>query len=185
LRRTAAVVALVVAMGALATGCDLALLHPGSGSANANACPQGTWTLDAESVPTQVSTFLGTATITPSGSGVQLVLGAGNDWTLTADQTVKVAVSSASLDGTATVKGTATGTYAVSGTKITFTLGNVTGTAGYSANVFGQTLSGSIALPKLGSVAKLWALNESATFTCGTGGDLGLKFGSFDMHLHG
>jgi len=182
LRRTAAVAALVVSMGALATGCNLAILHPASGSTT--SCPQGSWNLDTESVLTQLPTFLGAATITPSGSGVKLVIGTGNDWTLTADQSVTVAVTTPKIDATATVNGTATGTYTVSGSTMTFTLANVTGTVNYSATAFGQTLSGSVALPSLGSAAKLWALNESATFTCGANGDLGLKFGSFGMHLH-
>jgi hypothetical protein len=184
LRRTAAVAALVVSLGALATGCDLAILHPGAGGTTANACPQGTWTLDSESVATKLPSFLGNATITPSGSGVKLVVGTGNDWTLTADQTVRVVVDTPSIDATATVKGTATGTYTVSGSKLTFTLGNVTGDVKYSATAFGQTYSGSVALPKLGELAKMWALDESATFSCATNGDLGLKFGSFGMHLH-
>jgi hypothetical protein len=182
LRRNTAVVGLVLLISVLTSGCVPILLHPTPGSSN--SCPQGSWTLDSESVATQLSTFLGNATITPSGAGVQLVVDNGNGWTLTADQTVHVVVASPPIDATATVKGTVTGTYTVSGSTLNFTVTNVTGTAQYSGSVFGHAVSGSVSLPSLGNAAKLWALSGSASFTCGSSGDLALTFPAFGMHLH-
>ena len=181
LRRSAAVVVLALSMGALTAGCNLVIFQPTPGGTN--SCPQGSWTLDSESVATRLATFLGNATITPSGSGVQLVIGTGNGWTLTADQTVHVVVASPAVDVTATVKGTATGTYTVSGSTMNFTVTTVTGTIQYSGTAMGHSISGSVSLPSLGSAARLWALNGSATFACNSNGDLGLTFSSFGMHL--
>ena len=182
LRRNAAVVVVALSIGALTSSCDFAVFHPTPGSTN--SCPQGSWTLDSESVAAQLSTFLGDATITPSGSGITLVIGAGNAWTLSADQTVHLVVASPSIDASATVKGTVTGTYSASGSTVTFAATNVTGTLTYSGTAVGHPISGSLSLSSLGSAAKLWALNGSATIACNSNGDLGLTFSSFGMHLH-
>ena len=181
-RRRATVVMLAFAVAAFTVGCRPVVLDPTGG--NANPCPQGSWTLNSESVTAPLSTFLGSATITTSGSGVNLTVGTGNAWTLAADQTVHVVVPSPAVDVTATVKGSASGTYTLTGSTVSFTVTTVTGTVQYSGTVVGHTISGSLSLPSLGGAAQLWALHGSATFGCNSDGTLALTFPSFGMHLH-
>ena len=187
LRRGASVLALVVAASAFAGACNLVALQPPSGG-NPN-CPQGTWTLSSETVTGFLSTFLGSAKVTPLGTGMTLALNSDHTWKLTADQGVHVVMTSPPVDVTATVNATATGTYSVNGSTITFTGSSLSGTASYSGTFNGQPISGSIDLSKFGSSAGddvdgLWGLHGAAGFTCNSDGTMSLSFPSFGMKLH-
>lgn len=181
-RRNTAVVVLALSVGALTAACNPVLFTPSGGATN--TCPAGNWTLTAESITAPLSTFLGDATISTSGSGVQLVINPSNTWTLTADQTVHVTIATPNVDLTGTVKGTVNGTYSGTGSTISFATTSITGTVQYSGTALGHSISGSIALPTLGNAAQLWALHGSATVACNSDSSLSLTFPAFGLHLH-
>ena len=142
-RRNTAVVVLALSVGALTAACNPVLFTPSGGATN--TCPAGNWTLSVESITAPLSTFLGDATISTSGSGVQLVINPSNTWTLTADQTVHVTIATPNVDLTGTVKGTVNGTYSGTGSTISFATTSITGTVQYSGTALGHSISGSIA----------------------------------------
>jgi hypothetical protein len=156
-------------------------LTPSGGN---TTCPAGSWHLDSTTVFSTIQSALGGITITPSGTGVDLTLNSGspNTWNLSVDQTVTVA--STNVNGTATVTGSASGTYTTSGDQITFTLGNLSGTVAVSGTAFGHTGSFTWALPQSGGIAKLYGMSGSATYACNSNGTLSLTFPTFRHHFH-
>jgi hypothetical protein len=173
----------IAAVALVSSGCmNLPIvLTPNGGG---NACPAGSWHVDSTTVFTALQTALGGVTITPSGSGIDLTLtpGSPNTWNLAVNQTI--AVSSANVNGTGTVNGSASGTYTINGNKIVFTLGNLSGTLSVSGTAYGHTGSFTFSLPASGDISKLYGLSGSATYACNANGSLSLTFPNFLHRFH-
>ena len=162
LARRLIAVACLGAFAIVGTAC-LPVTWPSGGTGN--ACPAGTWNLTGETIGNSLQTVLGSATVTGSGTGVTLTLAATNAWNLTADQTLHV--TGTGFDVTAVVSNaTASGTYTTSGTNITFTLQNLSGTVTVNGTVAGHSFSNTFTLGQSGDIQKLYGLSGTASFTC-------------------
>ena len=172
--------ALVAIAAVLAGGC-LPQFLPGGGGAGSGSCLPGTWNLDTEQITGALNTALPGLSITTSGPGVTLTFTAST-WTLHADQTLTGSITTqwGSAGGTVHVVGDASGTYTTTSSAITFTLGQLSGSADYDITVFGFHATGSLSLPTSG-LQQLYGLSGTANDTCSTSG-LSLAFPSFHMH---
>jgi hypothetical protein len=182
-RRFIAVVCLG-AFGIIGTACIPAgvTLQPPPGGGN--ACPAGTWQLSSETITNALQTVLGSATVTGSGSGVTLTLTSGspNTWSLNANQTLNITGSNFNV--TASVNNaSASGTHTISGSNITFTLQNVSGTVNVSGTAFGQPFSTSLPLGQSDDVQGLYGLSGTANYTCNADGSLTLSLPAVQMNF--
>lgn len=161
----------LVALAVLAVaGCNPINFVPGGPTGGGGNCLAGTWNLDSEQIQSPITTPLGTLEITTSGAGTSLTFG-DTTWELLSDTTLDAKFTSqfGTFTGHLVINADAKGTYTADGTKITFTLGSVTGTVSYNATLFGQTFSGSIDLANSG-LQKLVGLSGSADYTCSSSG---------------
>jgi len=160
-------IALVALAGLLLAGCNSLIFHPSGGGAGTGACLPGTWKLDTEQLSTPISTPIGDITLTASGEGTTITL-TDTAWSLHADMTLSASLKTeyATLTGSIIVKGDASGTYTSDGTKITFTLEDLAGTAAYDVNLLGYHLAGTLSLPSSGGLEGLVGLHGTANYTC-------------------
>jgi hypothetical protein len=166
MQRLAARVVLVVVAVVAAAGCNLNFL-PTGGGAGTGACLPGTWTYQTVQLQSPISTPVGSLSITSSGPGTTLTF-TDTTWALTTNTTFTGSLTSpiGTFNGTVTLTGSADGTYARSGSDITFTLGAVSGSATYDVQSGAQHFSGSLSLPSSG-MQKLVGLSGTAPFSCG------------------
>jgi hypothetical protein len=184
----------VACMGAFAligTAClpAITLQPPLGGNAT---CPEGgTWTLSSDTITSALSTLLGNATVTPSGTGLTLTLTSGSPdtWSLGGTQTLHIVGTG--FDVTATVSPTASGTNTQTGTSgtggtgsLTFMLSNLTGTAAVTGTVNGQPISFNWPLGQSDDIGGLYGLNATANYTCNSDGTLSLSLPQEQMDFH-
>ena len=161
----------LVALAVLAVaGCNPINFIPGPGGTGGSSCLAGVWTLDSEQIQSPITTPLGTLELSTSGAGTSLTFG-DTTWELKSDTVLNATFKSqfGTFTGELDINADAKGTYTADGTKITFTLGSVTGTVGYNATIFGQNFSGSIDLANSG-LQNLVGLSGSADYTCSSTG---------------
>jgi hypothetical protein len=169
MQRLAARVVLVVVAVVAAAGCNLNFL-PTGGGAGTGACLPGTWTYQAVQIQNPISTPFGSLTVTRSGPGTTLTF-TDTTWALTTDTTYTGTLTSpvGTFTGNVTLSGSASGTYSVNGTSVTFTLAAVSATATYDVQGAGQHFSGSFSVPSTG-LEKLVGLSGIAPFSCSATG---------------
>jgi hypothetical protein len=177
-------IALVALAGLLLAGCNSLIFHPSGGGAGTGACLPGTWKLDTEQLSTPISTPIGDITLDASGEGTTLTF-TDSTWSLHADMTLSASLKTqyATLTGSIIIKGDASGTYTSDGTKITFTLGDLSGTAAYDVNLLGYHLAGSMSLPSSGGLEGLVGLHGTANYTC-TPDALAFTLAPLTVHAH-
>jgi hypothetical protein len=174
----------LVALAVLAVaGCNPINFLPGpGGTGTPGNCLVGVWNLDSEQIQSPITTPLGTLEITTSGNGTSLTFG-DTTWELKSDTVLNATFKSqfGTFTGELDINADAKGTYTADGTKITFTLGSVTGTVGYNATIFGQNFSGSIDLASSG-LQKLVGLSGSADYTCSPTSGLSFTLPPISVH---
>jgi hypothetical protein len=176
--------ALVALAGLLLAGCNSLIFHPSGGGAGEGACLPGTWKLDTEQLSTPISTPIGDITLKASGEGTSMTF-TDSAWSLHADMTLSASLKTeyATLSGSIIVKGDASGTYTSDGTKITFKLEDLSGTAAYDVNLLGYHLAGSMSLPSSGGLEGLVGLHGTADYTCSPDA-LAFTLAPLTVHAH-
>lgn len=108
-----------------------------------------------------------------------------SSWTFAGSQTFDVAGTTqyGPLAGTASVTVDARGSWTkASSTTLSFTLGSVTGSGGFTGTVGGCPLSRTLSLKDVG-LDRVYGFSGSATYACGAAPDLTLTFTSLRLAL--
>jgi hypothetical protein len=190
LARRLIAVACVGAFAVIGTACMpvIGLQPPPGGNAS---CPEGTWTLSSDTITSALSTLLGSATVTPSGTGLTLTLTSGSPDTWSLGGTQSLHIVGMGFDVTATVSPTSSGTNTQTGTtgtggtgSLTFTSATLSGTAAVTGTVNGQPISFNWPLGHSGDIDTLYGLNATANYTCNSDGSLSLSLPTEQMDFH-
>ncbi len=172
-----------LAAGVLLLSACLPITIPGGGTQR--PCPEGTYEV-TDQVLSQLVASLGTVELDPRPGGDLTLTVSASSWTFAGSQTFDVTGTTqyGPLAGTAAVTVDARGSWTkASSTKLSFTLGSVSGSGSFTGTVGGYPVSRSLSLKDVG-LDRVYGFSGSASYACGSAPDLTLTFTSLHLALH-